>query len=477
MNILAYPVPSIFIMKVGITLNILYNQTLLRNFYYIYAVLFILFLLYFFSGVEVFASLANYMAVGVLLISWIFSSRLFKMIGGLFVAAGTLFTLTAGGSVGEIISNTASNLPLLLFFSVLPWIGVVVKVGGLDDSITEMIQDRANRVEKIYGRSVVTSYFLAVFLNLSAIYIIQNILRDLFKNETVGFMNEFIIKATLRAFALAVIWSPLEVIVGLTVDSTGVSYFTLLPWLLVTSIIVGVTEVFLTRREFNGVTIDAPFDEINSQALRSSIIKMVILLISFLSIVMFFNMNSDLEFVMTVALIIIPFSFTTAFLMKRFPIFIRTGWKTWKNHNNHLQNFSVLFLSLGIFSGGFNSSAAPEMMQQVFSYVDSFLILILLLIMGVIYGLAMIGVHPVATLAILAEVLVPILTPENALSISIAMIVCGMSISAAAPYGINATMTAQAMGINPYKITKMNIGFSLRMGLTGILIAMIALLI
>lgn len=458
-------------------MNILYNQTLLRNFYYIYAVLFILFLVYFFSGIETLGSLANYMAVGVLIVSWIFSSRLFKIIGGLFVAAGIIFTLTSGGSIGEIIGNTTSNLPLLLFFSLLPLIGTVVKVGGLDDSITDMVQDRANSVEKIYGRSAATTYFLGIFLNISAIYIIQNILRDLFKNESVGLMNTFIIKATLRAFALAVIWSPLEVIVGLTVDSTGVSYFTLLPWLLLTSIIVGVTEVLLTRREFKGITIDAPFDEINGETLRRSIIKMVILLISFLGTVMFFNLNSDIGFVMTVALIILPFSFVAAFVMKRFPIFLRTGWKTWKNHNNHLQNFSVLFLSLGIFSGGFNSSSAPDVMQQVFGYVDSFLILILLLIMAVIYGLAMIGVHPVATLAILAEVLIPVITPENALSIGIVMVVCGMGISAAAPYGVNATMTAQSMGINPYKITKMNMGFSLRMGLTGILIAMIALII
>lgn len=464
-------------MKAGFTLNILNNQALLRNFFYIYATLFVLFLIYFFSGIGVLGQLVNYLAAGVLIISWLFASRLFKMIGGLFVAAGAIFMLTAGGSVGEIISNTTSNLPLLLFFSLLPWIGVVVKVGGLDQSVTQMIQDEANKVEKIYGRSVVTSYFLAIFLNISAIYIIQNILRDLFKNESVSFMNQFIIKATLRAFALAVIWSPLEVIVGLTVDSTGVSYFTLLPWLLLTSVIVGLTEILLTRREFKGMTIDAPFDEINSRALRSSIIKMVILLVSFLAVVMFFNVNSDLDFVMTIALIILPFSFAAAFVMKRLPIFMKTGWKTWKNHNNHMQNFSVLFLSLGIFSGGFNSSAVPEMMQQVFGYVDSFLILILLLIMAVIYGLAMIGVHPVAALAILAEVLVPVLTPENALSISIAMVVCGMSISAAAPYGVNATMTAQSMGINPYRITKMNIGFSIRMGLTGILIAMIALMI
>lgn len=458
-------------------MNILYNQTLLRNFYYIYAVLFILFLVHFFSGIEILGSSANYMAVGVLIVSWIFSSRLFKIIGGIFIAAGIIFTLASGGSIGEIIGNTTSNLPLLLFFSLLPLIGTVVKVGGLDDSITDMVQDRANSVENIYGRSAATTYFLGIFLNISAIYIIQNILRDLFKNESVGLMNTFIIKATLRAFALAVIWSPLEVIVGLTVDSTGVSYFTLLPWLLLTSIIVGVTEVLLTRREFKGFTIDAPFDEINGESLRRSIIKMVILLISFLGTVMFFNMNSDIGFIMTVALIILPFSFVAALIMKLLPIFIRTGWKTWKNHNNHLQNFSVLFLSLGIFSGGFNSSAAPDVMQQVFGYVDSFLILILLLIMAVIYGLAMIGVHPVATLAILAEVLTPVITPENALAIGIVMVVCGMGISAAAPYGVNATMTAQSMGINPYKITKMNMGFSLRMGLTGILIAMIALMI
>src|SRR5699024_9100134 len=123
------------------------------------------------------------------------------------------------------------------------------------------------------------------------------------------------------------------------------------------------------------------------------------------------------DFVLTVALIIVPFSFVAAFIMKRLPIFLKTGWSTWKNHNNHMQNFSVLFLSLGIFSGGFNSSFVPGLMQQVFGYVDSFLILILLLIMGLIYGLAMIGVHQVATLAILAEVLVPVMTAENALQI------------------------------------------------------------
>src|SRR5699024_9404248 len=229
-NILIDKFPYPFFVKAGFTLNILHNQTILRNFYYIYAALFILFLIYFFSGIGALGILVNYMAIGVLIISWSFSSMLFKMIGGLFIAAGVIFSLTSGEGLGAIIGNSTSNLPLLMFFSLLPWIGTVVKVGGLDESITDMIQDRANRVDKIYGSSVFTTYFLGIFLNISAIYIIQHVLNDLFNKASTSLKNEFIIKSTLRAFALAVIWSPLEVIVGLTVDSTGVSYFTLLPW-------------------------------------------------------------------------------------------------------------------------------------------------------------------------------------------------------------------------------------------------------
>ena len=135
MNISIYFSSNTFTLKAGVTLNLLHNQTLLKNFYYIYAALFILFLIYFFSGIGALGVLVNYMAIGVLIISWIFSSRLFKMIGGLFITVGVIFTLTSGEGFGAIISNSTSNLPLLMFFSLLPWIGTVVKVGGLDESM------------------------------------------------------------------------------------------------------------------------------------------------------------------------------------------------------------------------------------------------------------------------------------------------------------------------------------------------------
>ncbi|WP_017549298.1 hypothetical protein [Salinicoccus carnicancri] len=457
-------------------MSILYNQSILKNFFYLYAALFILFLFNFFTDIAALGTIVSFTAFAVLFISWLFASRLFRMIGAAFVSVGVILSLTAGESLMTVVTNTTSNLPLLFFFSILPWIGTVVKVGGLDESITDMVQDEQNRVEKIYGRSLFTTYFLGVFLNLSAIYIIQQVISDLFKKASVSLRHEFIIKSTLRAFSLAVIWSPLEVVVGLTVDSTGLSYFTLLPWLILCSLVTCLSEIYISRKEFRNVTLDAPFKNVNKKELRHSILKMIVLLASFMSLVMTLNIFSSLGFVMTVALIIIPFSFITALIMQKFELFLKGGWTAWRNHNNTLQNFAVLFLSLGIFSEGFNVSPLPGLMQQVFGYIDSFVVLILILIMLVIYALAMFGVHPIATLAILFEVLNPIINADNVLSIAIVMIVCGLSIAPAAPYGLNATMTSQYLGINPYRITKTNIGFAFRMGFITIAIAMIPML-
>src|SRR5699024_10948499 len=77
----------------------------------------------------------------------------------------------------------------------------------------------------------------------------------------------------------------------------------------------------------------------------------------------------------------------------------------------------------------------------------------------------------------LFEVLSPIINADNVLSIAIVMIVCGLSIAPPAPYGLNATMTSQYLGINPYRITKINIGLAFRMELITIAIAMLPMLL
>ncbi len=45
-----------------------------------------------------------------------------------------------------------------------------------------------------------------------------------------------------------------------------------------------------------------------------------------------------------VCLVILPFSFMMAIVMRRWRTFIIIGWENWKSRTNGMQNFDVLFL-------------------------------------------------------------------------------------------------------------------------------------
>ncbi|MCM3729343.1 hypothetical protein M3226_27480 [Neobacillus cucumis] len=64
-----------------------------------------------------------------------------------------------------------------------------------------------------------------------ALTLSQEVLQSSLQNIPQKIRKIFISKTTLRALALALIWSPTEIIVAITVDSTGISYLSLLPWL------------------------------------------------------------------------------------------------------------------------------------------------------------------------------------------------------------------------------------------------------
>ena len=140
-----------------------------------------------------------------------------------------------------------------------------------------------------------------------------------------------------------------------------------------------------------------------------------------------------------------------------------------------MQNFVVLFLSLALFSEGFNQTAIPKMLQQVLGQISEYTLLIFIFITVIYFVMGLIGVHPVATIAILIEILNPLFGIINPMSIGIVLIVSALATAASAPYGINATLTSQMIGVSPYYITKVNFPFSIVMSVVGIVIAMIVL--
>ncbi|GEL08686.1 hypothetical protein [Salisediminibacterium halotolerans] len=450
-----------------------------RYFYIIYPSVFGLYVLNMFLGSTRLEWLIGLAAIPVLIFSYAGASRLFRILGGVFIVAGAGLFLYAGLPAVQLPMQMTATMPLLAFLTVLPWMNSVVRAGRFDRRINDLMKVNVADFGKLYVRSSFTTYLLVMFMNLSALPLTQEVLKGNMKNVKKRVSDSFISRVTLRAFTLALLWSPMEVMVAMTVDATGVSYLTFLPWLFLASVTLLMIDWLWNKKTF-GQLENVPDENrripnIQPGKMVWQIAQLLLALTVFLGSVVTLGNGFGLDFILSVTLVILPFAFTWAFLMGRFRSFRVLGWNTWKVRTNGMQNFVVLFISLSLFSESLNATPFMEMIQGPFLAAADTPILILLLIQFTYLAMSMIGVHPVATIAVLAEVLSPLYDLVNPVSIGIIMIMGALATATVGTYGVTVTMTAMNTEQNPYRITLRNMPFALLCGSVGTLIGWLLL--
>ncbi|WP_269758227.1 hypothetical protein [Thalassobacillus sp. C254] len=144
----------------------------------------------------------------------------------------------------------------------------------------------------------------------------------------------------------------MEIMVAITVDATGVSYLTYLPWLLLCSLIVLFIDLLWGYMAFRKHGYQPAIESeqlFHPKQVAVQIMKLFFALSIFLALVVSIGNVTGLDFILTVTLVILPFAIVWSFLMKRWKTFKVIGWVTWKERTNGMQNFVVLFLSLAFF--------------------------------------------------------------------------------------------------------------------------------
>ncbi|MDQ0257967.1 hypothetical protein J2S74_005430 [Evansella vedderi] len=234
-------------------------------------------------------------------------------------------------------------------------------------------------------------------------------------------------------------------------------------------------DIVIGKKQFRDVLFTQEQMKISKKLLFSALVKLFIVLVLFLMTIVIVNYFFNLNFILSVSLVIFPFALFWSLAMRRSQLFLSAGWKSWIKYNNTMQNFVVLFLSLAFFSEWFNQTGFPYTLQSFLDHVTAYPIVIFIFFKVIYFATAMIGVHPIVTVAIVIESLSPLFHVINPLSIGIVLIVTALATSASAPYGINATMTVHHLGVNPYRITRTNTRFSLMVSTIGVVIASLLL--
>lgn len=412
-----------------------------------------------------------------LAVSFIHASKLFVILSASFLLVGAYLFLTTNESIAVIPSVLTTNLSLLTLLAMLPWMNSVVRSGRFDRSLNALMKGNVPDLGGLYVRSSGTTLTLAAFLNLSATTISQEVLKDNLAHIDKKVRDTFISTSTLRGYSLALIWSPLEILLALPILLTGISYVAILPWMLLIGVIAFSLDSLWGRYYFKKYTYESAGAEkrVNPKKLRGKVFHLAAALVLFLTLVIIGGTLFEIDFILTVTMLIFPFAFLWSVVMKRRHSFMTIGWRNWKEKTNTMQNFIVLFISLSFFSYSISSAAFLEVIQKPILYIADYPLLVFFVIQVLFILLSMFGIHPIATLGILGSLISTLLNMYNPLSLAIVLATSAIATLTVGTYGLVVTLTAMNLNQSPYKITMANLSYSLIYGGIGTLIAYLLL--
>jgi len=458
-------------------------QSLLRYQYIFFSLIFLLRIINEFVGSENLNYILGIMAILMLSVSFFGATRLFKILGGSFLIVGGYLFSTTELAILEIPSLLTSNLLLLALLSMLPWMNSIVRSGRFDRSLNVIIKVNVSDLGKLYPRSSITTHIMAAFLNLPAATISQDLLKTILSPLDKKLRNSFISTATLRGYSLALLWSPLEIMVAVSIFATGVNYMSLFPWLILIAVITFSVDSIWGRFHFKKYSYDnvrpgqnkEVHHQLNVKELIKKIAHLAVSLVVFLTLVVIVGNTFDLSFILTVTLLMFPFALIWALLMKRLQRFWIVGSRTWVEKTNSMQNFIVLFISLSFFSNSLNNTSFLEMIEKPLSLVSGYPLVILFLIQVIFVFLSMFGIHPIATVGILTGIITPLLEIMNPVSIAIALIAGSSATFTVGTYGLLVTLTSMNTEQSPYRITLTNMPFALVISIISTIVAYLIL--
>lgn len=389
--------------------------------------------------------------------------QLYLWAGLSFFLLGFLFYLIYVPKEVGFFNLFGSMTGLLALLFVLPFMSTIIAAGKYDRALGQMISKPPTlNMVRLYRRTSVMSYMLTLFLNVATVPVVVATVKSKLSQLSSAVIQRFFAHSILRAYALVLLWSPTEILVASTIDLTGTSYVALLPTLLMTSVLFLSIDWLLHNRQLKGGELIVQQEPIrNPKLLRRKLMQLAIAIMSFIVLLLAVNACIPQSFLFSVTVLIIPFTFLWAMVTKRPRRFKKLAFLYLKGNTTQLHSLFFLFLAAGFFVEVFPYTVWFEYMNAffAFTYQQGSLFLFYLLVGLCIFGFALVGFHPLISIAILS----PFLQEQVAAypyGISLLLIGVGLGTVMIGPFNVTPTILAMQLNANPYSIIRKNFAFA-----------------
>jgi len=415
-----------------------------------------------------------FLSITAIILSIMHTQALYKWASLFFLFSGILVLIMYDLEIKEVITAFTPMMGLLGLFFALPFLQAVIRLGKYDKSLNRLIKHRIQSIDGIYRRTSLCTYLLAIFLTIATLPIGIQSFNKLVPSISGQSKQIFFTHSMLRAYSMALFWSPVELLVVASIDQLNADYLTIMPILFIVSISYLLLDWLIQRKKYQ-LPIDNP-SIISQQKMSKNDIKKITQLFTGIILLLILVILTDLYLqkglLISIVLVIFPFSIIWILLLKKAKIYSLFLKKNMPTNIRNTQNFNVLFLSAGFFITMIQYSSLFEWIRMLF--IEQFhsmpLFVFLLLLMLSFWILSFLGLHSVVTITLFAEILQPM---SSGLENTLALVFIGSTISLlmVSPFNLATAIMSNLIHASPLKILRWNLSYAFFFSLLIVLLS------
>lgn len=402
------------------------------------------------------------LAAASLTISFKKASGLYLKTGAVFLIIGLFLFFLSGQPLHTFFLHFHSMLGLLSLFFMLPFIHSLIHVGHFDTQLNKLLTLHTTNSNQLYRKSSFVTHILGMFLNIATIPLLYTSLKPSLESLKEQVKQHLYTRNLLRSYALCLSWSPVEVLVSVTIDTTKLKYYQIAPITFGLMVVVLAIDWMLFSRQSKRLPniIQSPETNANPHRIKRKTLQLAFMLLGFMTVVSLVDAWIGKGYLFAVVLTIIPFALLFSSVIKKRKQYIAVSVPHWKERTRQLSNYMCLFLSAGFFVDMLLATNSMQPIQAFIVSISDHAIWVYCVIGLYFLITALCGFHPLVSLALLVSMMAPVIHELPALPIAIMLIVAGTSTVMFSPFNVSVSLLADLMKVNPYRITRWNIWFA-----------------
>ena len=284
-----------------------------------------------------------------IIISLFHAKGLYLYSGIIFYILGMILFLSNDLSWQSFFLQFDSMLGILALFIMLPFLNSLILVGRYDKHLSSLLEYKVNHAGDLYQRGGIVSHILGLFLNIATIPLVLHSLHTSMKQYATSFTDKFYTQSLLRAYALCLMWSPMEIMVIQSLEITNRGYIAIFPFLILFAGIMLYLDTTFNKRRYSDYPIAISESNVTLSAIMKKIRELFVLLLLLVFVVTILNRFLGEGYLFSLVILIIPVSILWAKRIGKLKSYVAYTIPHFKKRTKGLANFFFMFLSAGFF--------------------------------------------------------------------------------------------------------------------------------